>query len=157
MNTAMLTYNEKCLQNNTQKAFNEFHHHTAKNINKHWCWLTCKIVKEANFENRDGCMYVSTSMKPSNLIMINMNEGRRATNTTNSKGANNASNVENQEYFSTGSFKKGNSSVSPSTFESEATKLTGIVQKMQRATVRRKPISSPSCLLLLLLPTFFQL
>jgi hypothetical protein len=76
---------------------------------------------------------------------------------TSRSGASSAKTVENQAYFSTGSFKNGIRSVKFSTLESDETKATGIVQKIHRTTVNTKLISSPICLILLLFPTFFQL
>mmetsp|Transcript_22933 Transcript_22933/g.48366 ORF Transcript_22933/g.48366 Transcript_22933/m.48366 type:complete len:218 (+) Transcript_22933:1809-2462(+) len=72
------------------------------------------------------------------------------------RGAIRAKRPENQAYFSTGALRNGITSVSFSTLESEATKVTGTVQKMHSAVVKTRLMSSPICLLSLVLPTFFQ-
>ena len=102
------------------------------------------IVNDASLENSDGCWYVSTSISPSSLTNASKIAGRREMKTTSSRGASRARRAENHSYLSTGSFRKGSSPVSALTLDSEATKLTGMVQKMHSATVRIRLASSPT-------------
>ncbi len=56
----------------------------------------CRMVKEANFENSDGCCIVSISISPSNLRKISRIVGSRLITTTKIRGASKARSEENQ-------------------------------------------------------------
>jgi len=116
-----------------------------------------RMVKVASLENSDGWCIVSTSIRHSSFTNISNIVGRNEMKMTSRSGASSAKAAENHAEFSTGSFKNGNRPVSFSTLAIAATKVTGIVQKMQRRTVSTRLITSPKYFLLLLFPTFFQL
>lgn len=95
-------------------------------------------------EKSDEDCIDSISYNPSSLVKASRICGRRETNATRIKGANIANNSPNTGLFSTGSLRNGNVAVNDSTFERDATNVTGMVQKIHNVTVSIRLRSSPT-------------